>query len=532
VTADGDSGVPLPEVVTKILDDFRTSLDLDLHVWLLHEFGREHVYPASPRPSEPFCGVAHTTVLRPREDMRLELELRSGGAPDAARALELIGRQVELGFEHDHEIRFFTYELSERYEEINLLYSISETLGSVLRLEDAARAILNEVSDVLTAIRGSLWVVDPTGHTLQLVASVGDQASDAPISVSDEEALTARVFREGRPVIFGAGLTQGHVRASSHEPDRRAAPRGEDSVISVPIGYSPPTGSPRTVGVINLMGRRTGERFSASDQKLLSAIASQIGAALENNRLIQQTLAQERVTREMELAHDLQMKLLPTGDAVGAADVGARVEPAESVGGDFYHLFDLHDGRVGVMIGDVSSHGFPAALIMALTMSAAGIYAAEGESPAGVLRAIDRAIQDELETTEMYLTLFYGVIDLRTSTLTYANAGHPHAFQITAEGESRRLSALDPPMGITMDGYAESEVPWNAGSDLLFLFTDGLSDFLAVDRRGNGERTVVEEVVAHRDLPPRAIVNRLFERVYETTPSIPSDDRTAVLVRV
>src|SRR5690606_11086178 len=155
---------------------------------------------------------------------------------------------------------------------------------------------------------------------------------------------TARAFREGRAIIAA------RESASEREAVRGGDAQGQDSLLSVPIRYSPPAGEARTVGVINLIGRRHGGRFTASDQKLLSAIASQVGAALENNRLIQARLAQERVRREMELAHNLQMKLLPQVEHFEGADVAARVEPAESVGGDFYNLFGLPGGRIGVMI--------------------------------------------------------------------------------------------------------------------------------------------------------------------------------------
>ena len=152
--------------------------------------------------------------------------------------------------------------------------------------------------------------------------------------------------------------------------------------LSVPVSYTPPEGEARTVGVINLSGRPGDEGFSAGDMKLLSAIASQIGAAVENNRLIAESLRQERMEREMELAHDLQLKLLPSVEQFASyAEVAARCAPAESVGGDFYHLFRLPGGRLGVVIGDVSSHGFAAALIMALTMGSVAIHASEGDRP-------------------------------------------------------------------------------------------------------------------------------------------------------
>jgi sigma-B regulation protein RsbU (phosphoserine phosphatase) len=286
------------------------------------------------------------------------------------------------------------------------------------------------------------------------------------------------------------------------------------------------------VGVINLFGRRRDGRFTASDQKLLSAIASQVGAALENHRLIRESLRQERMSREMELAHNLQMKLLPSTDRFDGVEVAARVEPAEQVGGDFYQLFKLPRDRIGVMIGDVSSHGFPAALIMALSMSAATIYAAEFGTPSKVLRHIDDALRDELETTEMYLTLFYGVLDPESGRLVYSNAGHPHAFRVGGDGETQRLDATDPPVGFAGPGsYGQAELPWEAGRDLLFLFTDGLSDTLTSEATGKGEAFVLDWIREIRSRSPREIVQALFDLTLDVTPSIPSDDRTAIVLR-
>ncbi|HYJ78809.1 MAG TPA: PP2C family protein-serine/threonine phosphatase, partial [Longimicrobiaceae bacterium] len=200
------------------------------------------------------------------------------------------------------------------------------------------------------------------------------------------------------------------------------------------------------------------------------------------------------------------------------------------VGGDFYHLFRLPGHRLGVLIGDVSSHGFGAALIMALTMSAVAIHASEGDPPAEVLRRTHRALIDELETTEMYLTLFYGVIDPDAGVITYANAGHTHAWRIPAEGEPRRLETTDPPFGIVdRDTYSEATVSWAGGRDLLFLATDGLSDALGRGQAA-GERMLLQAVAAARAEAPEEIVRRLFKLVGDAG-AVPPDDRTAVLVR-
>ncbi len=206
--------------------------------------------------------------------------------------------------------------------------------------------------------------------------------------------------------------------------------------------------------------------------------------------------------------------------------------PADSVGGDFYHLFRLAGDRIGVMIGDVSSHGFSAALIMAMVVSAAAIYAQEAGPPAEVLKRVERALIDELESTEMHLSLFYAVLDPNAGTLRYANAGHPHAFRIDASGAACRLGATNPPLGTRPhDDYDEAGVPWRSGGDLLCLFTDGLSDAFAGRTGTGGEARLLEEVVRRRDRAPAEILDDLFRRAERARPAVPQDDRTAVLLK-
>jgi sigma-B regulation protein RsbU (phosphoserine phosphatase) len=467
--------------------------------------------------------TAGTSAIVPHLGPELQLQVLSADKASVEAVSAALTPALAQGFEATREIQFFTYELSERFEEINLLYSISETLGSTLEMDSAAATILAEVRDVMGARRGSLWVHDGADDALHLAAEVGDDGRTGPLSPDDPDTITSMVFREGRSII------------ASRQPSaaERAAGEQEDSFLSVPIRYSPGSGGSRTVGVINLIGRLDGGKFSAANQKLLAAIASQIGAAIENHRLVQESLSKERMAREMELAHDLQMKLLPDAGRFEAAEAAARVQPTELVGGDFYQLFELPGGRVGVMLGDVSLHGFPSALIMTLTMSAAGIYAREAESPAAVLRKLDDALAEELATTEMFLSVFYGVIDPVAGVLTYANAGHPHAFVIREDAEVTRLAATDPPVGFAgPDSYGEDAVAWQGERDLLLLFTDGLSDTLPTQGLKNGETQILDAAVQSRFSSAGEIIDALFALSPDAYRSALADDRTALVVRL
>jgi sigma-B regulation protein RsbU (phosphoserine phosphatase) len=431
----------------------------------------------------------------------------------------VVSQFMQSAMEVEHAAR----ELAERYEEINLLYTISEILGRTLTLEDAANTILTEIAETVGARRGAILVHDRVTDTLQCSAATGASRDDIPpIAANDDLSVSARVFRTQHPLI---------VEPEFMPSDAENAYR-RGMMLSVPIMWTTPQGG-EPLGVVNLSDRRSRQPFSAGDQKLVAAIATQIGTAIQNARLVRSSLNQQRLVHEMELAHELQMRLLPSVSLVAPeAEVAARVVPAESVGGDYYNLVRLDKNRTGVMVGDVSGHGYRAALIMALALSASTIHAQRIADPGEALAALLDSLRDELVTTEMFITTFYGVLDRKAKTLRYTNAGHPHAFVITEKGDTERLAAMDPPLGM-VDAPPRGVVrQWTSGSDLLLLFTDGLSDARNRQGRRLGEEAVVESVVRHRGASPQTILDRTFELVQTHTGDVPlRDDQTMVVVR-
>ncbi len=369
-----------------------------------------------------------------------------------------------------------TYELAERYEEISLLYAIGELLGSGASVESAAYTVLRELAQTVGAPRGALMLHDPARDVLVPAALLGIESSATTVvSVRDEQLLAVRAFLSGDTFVEEGGAAS-----------RTGAPLlafDGGPVLAVPIRRSSTAGT-IALGTVLLAGRAGDAPFSAGDRKLVTAIASQVGTALHNARLVRAALDQEQLAREMRLAHDLQLKLLPAPDVVEPeARAAARVVPAESVGGDFYLLARLSSDRTGVVIGDVSGHGYQAALVMALSMSAAAIHVQAVIDPGVALDAVRRSLADELESTEMSITLFCGVIDEAAGVLRFANAGHPHAFVLRANGLVDRLPAQVPPLGLSDESIEGDEVDWSTG-DRLLLFTDGVADA----RNARGER--------------------------------------------
>ncbi|MFI5311480.1 MAG: PP2C family protein-serine/threonine phosphatase [Gemmatimonadales bacterium] len=423
--------------------------------------------------------------------------------------------------ETQREAKLAAQQLAESWEEINLLYSIGEILGRTVNLDDAARTILNEISETVGASLAAILVHDETSGLLRPAAVRGAPASSLrPIAIDDEGSVAARVFRTRHPVLAAEGEFESPLEA----PLRRGA------MLSVPVMWTTPQGGV-PLGVVILSGRQEGERFTAGDQKLVAAIATQIGTAIQIDRLVRSSVAQERLVHEMQLAHDLQMRLLPSPGVVAPdATCAARVEPATSVGGDFYHLFRLGQGRIGVLIGDVSSHGYQAALIMALTMSAMAIHAQNTDDPGAAVGALLSSLADELRETEMFLSLCYVVVDPARGELRYANMGHPHAFVVAPDGTTDRLTAGDPPLGLGSQAPHALTHPWHRGGDLLVLFTDGISD--ARDEGGAvlGEARVLEVVRARRSESPSRIVDGVFALLEGHMGAVEAADDQALVV--
>ena len=184
------------------------------------------------------------------------------------------------------------------------------------------------------------------------------------------------------------------------------------------------------------------------------------------------------------------------------------------------------------MLGDVSSHGFSAALVMALVLSAAGIHAAASVTPDETLSALLESLSTELTETEMYFSVFYGVLDPLTGRLSYANAGHPYAFRVPRFGDPERLETTAPPLGLATAGSIQRrQVPWSVGHDL--LCSGPTAWWTRGTRRASafGEHRLLDEVCARRTEPVEEIVQAVLAEA-EAFGAQPVDDRTLLILRI
>lgn len=285
------------------------------------------------------------------------------------------------------------------------------------------------------------------------------------------------------------------------------------------------------LGIIN----KTGSQYLTPDIKLGKAIAEYAGAHIQSLLLVQVNVEQSKLLAEMELAREVQSRLLPTSTpAIPDLDVWAASRPASQVGGDFYNFsLDLDDAFT-FFIGDVSGKGVPAALLVSMTQAALNseLNSMNGHSPHRILDSSNLKLYEDFNKVGMFATVFIGRYDLSTHQLCFGNAGHsPVVFSPSGE-ESYLLKADSMPIGImsTRDSGDQSLV-FGKG-DVVVIGTDGLVDAQNKDKKRFGydrfRKTI--ESLSHRT--PREIGEDLISIVDEfTAGEFQGDDQTIVVLK-
>jgi serine phosphatase RsbU (regulator of sigma subunit)/anti-sigma regulatory factor (Ser/Thr protein kinase) len=240
------------------------------------------------------------------------------------------------------------------------------------------------------------------------------------------------------------------------------------------------------IGLLNLGARLSEQEYSTDDRKLLENLAAQAAPAVRVAQLVRQQQAQarerQRMEQELQVAKLIQQNFLPKElPQLPGWQVEAYYRPAREVGGDFYDFIELPEGRVGIVVGDVTDKGVPAAMVMAATRSVLRAAATRLVDPGPVLERVNELLEPDMPPN-MFVTCLYGVLDPASGRLRFANAGHNLPYLRTEEGVTE-IRATGMPLGL-MPGmaYEENEAVIGGAATIL-LHSDGLAE--AHDPEGN-----------------------------------------------
>jgi len=276
-------------------------------------------------------------------------------------------------------------------------------------------------------------------------------------------------------------------------------------------------------------------------EKQISLYAS--GFKLRANRYklvslqdIQNELERERFARELEIAHQVQTRLLPHNDpSLQSYDIKGMCVSAKEVGGDYYDYIDLGDNKLGVVVGDVSGKGLPAAFYMTLTKGIFQSQVAASLSPSEVLKKVNRILMKTLEKGS-FVTIFYGILDYCENTFLYARAGHePGIYYNSSQDKIELLRPAGIGLGLK-DGslfdrnIEDKKVSLNKG-DIILLYTDGYNDARNRDNEDYGRERIVKFIEKHKNSSGDELIKEISKDVSCFSDNSPQfDDLTVITI--
>lgn len=447
----------------------------------------------------------------------IDIEAREPGAftEEHQRVLTLVASRMAAGIEN---AQLYT-RTTKQARILLLLNEIARELTSILNLDELLGRIAELVRRLIDYQMFSILLLDPSGEKLEHRFSLRFNEN---IHLKHEIPL-------GRGLVGAAAQSKEAVLVPDVSKDPRYVQANPEtkSELAVPLIYKS-----KVVGVLDLEHTRRGF-FTEEHKRTMTTLAAQIAIALENARLYEEIERQERrLERDLSLARELQGRLLPqTNPKLAHLDVAAKFVPARAIGGDLYDFIPYSMSRLGIVIGDVSGKGAPAAIYAALVSGIIRSHAPIEPAPAEMLAAVNLSLA-ERRIEAQFVSIIYAVWDDDNRTLTVSNSGLPRPIYVH-NGQNEVIEVTGIPLGLFDEAeYDELQFRMKPG-DMFVFFSDGILD--ARNRKGElFGRGRVEKIVGECTVESAAcVVDSLFKAVAEHSAGVETfDDQTVVAIRV
>ena len=447
----------------------------------------------------------------------IDLEAREPGhfTEEHRRVLTLVASRMAAGIEN---AQLYT-RTTKQARILSMLNEIAQELTSILNLDELLSRIAELVRRLIDYQMFSILLLDASGEMLQHRFSLRFNEN---VHLKHEIPL-------GRGIVGAAAQNKEAVLVPDVNKDSRYVEANPEtrSELAVPLIYKN-----KVVGVLDLEHTRRGF-FTDDHKRTMTTLAAQIAIALENARLYEEIERQERrLDRDLSLARELQGRLLPqTNPKLAHLDVAAKFVPARAIGGDLYDFIPYSMSRLGIVIGDVSGKGAPAAIYAALVSGILRSHAPIEPSPAEMLSAVNLSLA-ERRIEAQFVSIIYAVWDDQQRMLTVANSGLPRPIYVH-NGKNESIEATGLPLGLFDEAeYDEFTFRMKSG-DMFVFFSDGILD--ARNRKGElFSRQQVDEVISGcTEQSAACVVESLFKAVAEHSAGVETfDDQTVVAIRV
>ena len=349
---------------------------------------------------------------------------------------------------------------------LEALINAAKILNTTLDLDKLLALILDLATKNLKAARGTIYLIDQKRQELWSKVLKGKELVEIRLPIGT--GISGHVAKTGKTINLKDAWKDKRFFSGF---DLRTGFQTR-TMLCMPMWDR----QGKIVGVFQILNKNRGA-FTKEDENFLEAFSVHAALAIENARLHQAIVEKEKIEKELEIAGSIQRRLLPKElPRIQGYDVDAIARPSRLVGGDYYDFLPLEDGRLALVLADVSGKGVPASLLVSTLH--ASLHAYVHKQPYLCRLAADvNSILFEHTEAERYITSFMGILDPRSGTLTYVNAGHCFPFFVKSVDSSIvPLSATGLPLGMFEGMTYECGSISMAPQDVLVIYTDGVTE--------------------------------------------------------
>jgi len=412
--------------------------------------------------------------------------------------------------------------LEQKVKRLSTLIEVNALISSTLNLDQILENVMSISKQVMNADASSLMLIDEKTNELVYQVALGavGEKLKQEFRLKMGQGIAGTVAQEGKPLL----LDDVYTHPKFHRAHDDATGYRTRSMITVPLKVGE-----RITGVAQVINRLDNSPFDQDDLELFIALCSLAAISIENAKMHKSLMEKQRLVKDMEFARTVQESFLPQKTPeITNYRFSSHYTPAQEVGGDFYDFIRLDRNRTGIVIGDVSGKGVPAALYMAKLGSDLRTLAFTEKDPATALERMNDLLA-ERSRRGMFATLLYIELDSPTGKLTISNAGHLPPIIKKADGSVMRLStAGGSPIGILMGMKFGQETALLGQGDTVILYTDGIIEAMNAREELYGYERF-EALIGKSPSDPEGLKSAIIEEVNRFTGLSPQhDDMTLV----
>ncbi len=338
-----------------------------------------------------------------------------------------------------------------------------------------------------------------------------------------ETVLTSETLEEGEGIVGQVAKTGKPVLVEDANLDPRVVLHKDDSLKSKSLVYAPLIHDDRCYGVLVVANPTNGSSFSQMDFSLISSLAEQAALAIKNSDAMNLRLEKSRIDSDLHLASEVQeLFLTHQFPAYKGIELDAQYLPSAQVGGDFYDFYKLSSTKFGVCVADVSGKGVPASLLMAICQTNLRHFVHKSSQPSVILKNLNQQLEQRIRQ-DMFITLFFAIVDTKNKKITYSRAGHEPGLILKATTDDKNGSRVEELRG---GGMAVGMVPCEIfdemiedhetnfeNGDCLFLYTDGVTEATNDEGTEFGIKNLENFVTTNSSLSPKKINRKLISKL-------------------